>query len=209
MKKQTARPETDWMTMPAPGLQIVTDDIWNAVHARLTAVRGVYLKATGGRPFGRPALGGPSKYLLTNLALCGCCGGPMKVRSRSHGTGRKHFYGCARYHDRGRTVCTNGSDVPMTLEAERQALRAERRLEASDATRMRSELLALADSWRTILADDPTHARPIVSSLLTRRVTITPMEHAKRRWTLKGNGTVAGLFQMAIFPSGWRPQREP
>ena len=35
------------------------------------------------------------------------------MRSRSHGNGRKHFYGCAAYHERGRTVCANRADVPM------------------------------------------------------------------------------------------------
>jgi hypothetical protein len=42
------------------------------------------------------------------------CGGSLKRRSRSHGNSRKHFYGCSGYHDRGRTVCTNQADVPMS-----------------------------------------------------------------------------------------------
>ena len=37
----------------------------------------------------------------------------MKVRTRSHGRLRAKFYGCAGYHDRGRTVCTNHADIPM------------------------------------------------------------------------------------------------
>ena len=56
------------------------------------------------------------------------------------------------------------------------------------------------DNW------DPTHARPIVFGLLTSRVTITPT--AKGRWTLSGAGTLTGLFEREIFPSGWRPQRD-
>jgi hypothetical protein len=40
----------------------------------------------------------------------------------------------------------------------------------SDADRVCDELLVLAGSWRRILADDPMHARPIVSSLLKGRV---------------------------------------
>jgi len=288
--RQTARAAGEWMMIPAPALRIVTEDVWGAAHARLEAVRGVYLKATNGQRFGRPPLGDPSKYLLTNLALCGCCRGTLKVRSRAHGTGRKHFYGCAGYHDRGRTVCTNGADVPMTdaddilieallddvldqtlledsvaealrllqgdggaakrlagietqiatidrererivtaiatggqldglldalrvreakraaLEAERQTMRTERRLEASDVARVRGELFGLADSWRSVLADDPMHARPIVMTLLNGRVTIVPA--GKKRWTMTGSGTLAGLFQRTIFPSGIRPQRD-
>ena len=73
----------------------------------------LYLKGTKGRPFGRPPVGSPSKYLLTNLAQCGVCGSSMKVRTRSHRHFRAKFYGCSGYHDRGRTVCPNGADVPM------------------------------------------------------------------------------------------------
>ena len=84
-----------------------------AAHRRLGAARQLYLKGTKGRPFGRPPVGSPSKYLLTNLAQCGVCGSSMKVRTRSHRHFRAKFYGCAGYHDRGRTVCPNGADVPM------------------------------------------------------------------------------------------------
>jgi hypothetical protein len=73
-------------------------------------------------------------------------------------------------------------------------------------TQVRLELRALAGAWRQVLVDDPTHARPIIASLLNGRVTITPMATAKHRWMLTGEGTLAGLFQRAVFPSGWRPQ---
>jgi hypothetical protein len=45
------------------------------------------------------------------------------------------------------------------------------------------------------------HARPIVSALLKGRVTFTPMETAKR-WTLRGEGSIVGLFERAILPLG-------
>jgi len=109
--KQAARPEGEWLNVSAPTLRIVSEDLWTAVHARLATVRAVYLTATGGQPFGRPALGGPSKYLLTNSASCGCCGGTLHVVSRSHGAYRKRFYGCAGFHERG--TCDNRADVPM------------------------------------------------------------------------------------------------
>ena len=67
------------MRRPALELRIVPDDLWTAAHTRLATVRRVCLEGTNGRPFGRPPLGASSKYLLTNLALCGCCGGPLKV----------------------------------------------------------------------------------------------------------------------------------
>jgi hypothetical protein len=291
---QSSRPEGEWIRREAPELRIISEDEWQA-HARLTAARAIYFKGTKGHAFGRPALGNPSKYLLTNLALCGCCGGSLKARSRTHGNGRKHFYGCASYHERGRTVCGNGADVPMVdaddivieallddvldasiledsvaeglrlllgeanedrtaiierelatveqersrlvaaiaaggqldalvqglqaretrtreLEARREQMRAERRLRASDAARVRDELMDLANSWRRVLVDDPTNARPIVSSLLVGRVTIDPTEPGRKRWTMRGQGSLVGMFEKVIagesFPLVWRPQRE-
>ena len=115
--KTTTRPKSDWIEVPAPSLAIVSPDVWDAAHERLATVRQVYLSATDGRPFGRPPLGDPAKHLLTNLALCGCCGGPLRARSRgNHGialAGRKRFYGCSGYHERGTSICTDNLDAPM------------------------------------------------------------------------------------------------
>jgi hypothetical protein len=46
---QTARPESDWLEVPAPHLAIVSAEAWEAAHTRLTAVRAVYMNGTGGR----------------------------------------------------------------------------------------------------------------------------------------------------------------
>ena len=112
-RRRTTRAEAEWVRVAAPALEIVDDECWEAAHRRLGAARQLYLKGTKGRPFGRPPVGSPSKYLLTNLAQCGVCGSSMKVRTRSHGHVRAKFYGCSGYHDRGRTVCPNGADIPM------------------------------------------------------------------------------------------------
>jgi hypothetical protein len=57
-----------------------------------------------------------------------------------------------------------------------------------------------------VLSDDPDHARPIVAALLHGRVTIAPATNG--RWTLTGEGTLAGLFSRSVgemcYPSGWR-----
>ena len=276
-RRQATRPQAEWIRRPAPALRIVTDDEWAAAHRRLSGARALYLKATGGETFGRPAVANPSKYLLTNLALCGSCGGPLWVRSRKHGLGRKFYYGCASYHNRG-VGCQNGADVPMddaneilieallddvldesmiseavdeafqllgdnssdrrmvTLDAElakvnrnraglveavaggaemldalracearRAKLTAERATLTTqgkapiDEVRLRSDLLSLAQSWRCVLADDPMHARPIISSLLKGRVTYSPMSY--RKWTLQGEASPFGLFSR-VFACG-------
>ncbi len=110
---QHARPAAEWVHVPAPNLRIVPEELWCAAHARLEAARRLYLSGTNGRAFGRPVLGSPSPYLLTNVALCECCSGPLRVRTRSQGRTRGKFYGCSGYHERGRTVCTNSADIPM------------------------------------------------------------------------------------------------
>ena len=38
--KQTARPEEEWLRIPAPNLRIVSDKLWEAAHARLEQTRG-------------------------------------------------------------------------------------------------------------------------------------------------------------------------
>jgi hypothetical protein len=87
-----------------------------------------------------------------------------------------------------------------TLEAERTALRTVRRVQPSDVTKVRRELLALAAAWRRVLAKDPGNGRPMISALLKGRVTITPTAR-KGEWTRTGEGTIAGLFERVIFPS--------
>jgi DNA invertase Pin-like site-specific DNA recombinase len=93
------------------------------------------------------------------------------------------------------------------VEAEQAAVRAQAPLRASDARRVRGELLTLAASWRTVLADDPSHARPIVSSLLKGRVTFTPMDHPKE-WEVRGAGTLVEMFSRLFVQGVIRPQRD-
>jgi DNA invertase Pin-like site-specific DNA recombinase len=110
---QAARPPADWITRPVPDLQIVSDDLWQAAHARIEAARIVYLDGTGGHRFGRTGGQAPlvSKYLLTHLVVCGICGGPLEVQTRAHGKRRAQFYGCAAHRERG--TCATRQIVPM------------------------------------------------------------------------------------------------
>jgi type III secretion system FlhB-like substrate exporter len=76
--------------------------------------------------------------------------------------------------------------------AERRAIEAPR-VASRDVGRIKSEILALAAQWRIVLTKEPEHARPILSQLLVGRATYTPLEQ-RGRWTLTGEGTLAGLF---------------
>jgi DNA invertase Pin-like site-specific DNA recombinase len=101
------RPGSDWLRVPAPDLQILSDELWGSVQARLERTRARYPSTRGCPP--------PKKYLLSGLARCGQCGSSIEARSRSHGGRRVFFYGCAGYQRRGTSVCSNGLTVPMEV----------------------------------------------------------------------------------------------
>lgn len=83
------RPRHEWVIDERPELQIVTDDLWQAVRARMDGTRLANgSKGKGARP----------KTLLGGLMKCGKCGGAIIAVS---GTS----YGCAAHKDRGPTVC--------------------------------------------------------------------------------------------------------
>ena len=102
-----------------PHLRIVSDDEWAAAHRRLDAAKRVYLRSVkDGHMWGRPPAGIESKYLLSGLMRCSCCGASMTVRSSSYGRRRFFYFICASYDHRGRTVCPNGLPLPMAVADE-------------------------------------------------------------------------------------------
>ena len=112
--QQQGRAEAEWLRKPAPELRIVPAELARAVDGRLDRNKTQYLRTTGGRLWGRPSGAGESKYLLVGMATCAVCGGGISVRSRSHRHHRAFYYVCTAYHMRGRSVCANGHDLPMT-----------------------------------------------------------------------------------------------
>jgi DNA invertase Pin-like site-specific DNA recombinase len=110
------RGRENWITVPAPQLRIVSDELWAAAHQRLSVTRERYLRGTAGQRWGRPPGGQDSQYLLPGLARCGVCGGSLYVKTKKRAGGaRAFFYGCTSFHLRGRTVCTNSLEIPMEL----------------------------------------------------------------------------------------------
>ncbi len=114
-KRYLPRPESEWIRVPAPHLQIIDEALWRAARAKLEALRTEYLQGTHGLVFGRPAGRVEPKYLLSGFATCATCGGSLYVRSRSHGSQRAFYYGCSSYHLRGRSVCERCFEMPMDL----------------------------------------------------------------------------------------------
>ena len=119
-KQQRPRPASEWMRQSDATLRIVSNEQWDAAHARLDAARKTYLRGTRGELWGRPATGLVGKYLLTGLARCGCCGGGLIVRAATmDGLGATAIV--AAYHMRGRAVCANRLEARMA-DADRLVL---------------------------------------------------------------------------------------
>jgi site-specific DNA recombinase len=133
-RRQRRRPEADWLSLAAPELRIISDNVWNQVRARMAKHAEMLPRIAAGRLVGRPAaLDGESPYLLTGFTRC-TCGGAIGGTTQFHGTGpasarrRVTFYGCALHRKRGPEVC--GNDVvlrqdlvdPIVLGAIRDAL---------------------------------------------------------------------------------------
>ncbi len=113
LERRSVKVATDWITVDAPHLRILTDAQWIAAHGRLEQTRQTYLRGTHGHLWGRPVDGHESKYLLTGMSRCGLCGGTMIVRSRDHGRQRAHFYACSSFHHRGKVVCPNSLEMRL------------------------------------------------------------------------------------------------
>src|SRR5262245_30185640 len=112
-KAQRRRPEAEWLERAAPELRIVSEPLWQAVeHRRIRAATSCPSTTRDGRRLGRPP-GADLRAgsLLSSLAQCEVCGGPLVALTRPHGTGdarrRVRFYGCGYHQKRGPAVCTN------------------------------------------------------------------------------------------------------
>ncbi len=97
-KKRRQRNEKDWIRLDAPDLRIITPDIWNTVQARVSKTKGT------GRSTFRDQ---DSKYLLTGMARCAHCGGPMTIVGQDYHRQKGRFYGCSYYKTRGSSICKN------------------------------------------------------------------------------------------------------
>jgi len=117
--KRVSVPAAEWERTDAPGLRIVSDELWDRVAKRKAAARSQYLRDGKGRLLGKPE-GAGDLHLLNTIARCGGCGGPLSVMKE--GEGRRLFYYCtARLH---RGACDVGRGVPAVEldEAVRESL---------------------------------------------------------------------------------------
>jgi hypothetical protein len=113
-RRHIERPDGEWLRHQAPDLRIVSDDLWNAAHERIGAIRQRLGQVTGGRLGGRRYRDVDSGYLLAGFARCTSCGGALGVvRRRSERGASTRSYGCLAYNKRGPNVCQNRLTLPM------------------------------------------------------------------------------------------------
>jgi site-specific DNA recombinase len=112
-RRQHDRPADDWLTIGAESLRVVSEELWQAAHARMGERRANYVawkQGQGGAPDGR---GVRTRYFLTGFARCAECNGSMEAVSIASGTGRARRYGCSTYRNRGKSICANGRMAHM------------------------------------------------------------------------------------------------
>jgi DNA invertase Pin-like site-specific DNA recombinase len=102
-KVRVPREQCDWITVKAPHLRIVSDELWCAAHAQMRKVA----------PRGRKKGGRPHRYLLSGIARCGACGGPLTVINGKASYEPIKVYACAWHRERGPSVCPNKLRRPV------------------------------------------------------------------------------------------------
>ena len=83
----------------APALQIVDDDLWNAVQDRLEKTYARYAGKTAPLNDSHRA-----QYLLSRLLTCACCGGGYTLVAQDR-------YGCYNRKTKGLSVCANTKTI--------------------------------------------------------------------------------------------------
>ncbi len=102
---QRLRPQSEWKIQEAPHLQIVSEQVWQAVQSRLASVKTAF---ANGKAKGLCTRAYSAPYLLSGFLRCGLCGSKMVVVSGRGQSGRAR-YGCPLKHARG--ICANSLHV--------------------------------------------------------------------------------------------------
>jgi DNA invertase Pin-like site-specific DNA recombinase/ssDNA-binding Zn-finger/Zn-ribbon topoisomerase 1 len=97
-KKRRRRDEKDFVRVDAPDLRIISPELWEKVQRRLAKAKGKGQSANRDQE---------SKYLLTGMARCAHCGGPMQIVGANYHREKGRFYACSYYKKRGAAICKN------------------------------------------------------------------------------------------------------
>ncbi len=106
------KPESEWTKVDSPEQRIISDELWNAVQARLAFVNRAYNNA-GDKAGLLRSRSASSKYIFSGLLKCGVCGGAMTITSGKGSTHRSASYGCPAREFRG--TCSNDRRIPSDV----------------------------------------------------------------------------------------------
>ena len=107
-------PESSWLRIEKPELRIVSEELWQAAHARLAQTRAAHLQRTDGKLNGKPESGLEGRYLLSGFLRCDECGGSMIAVKRINGRGVGTLgYICNTHRTRGDAACAVKQPVPL------------------------------------------------------------------------------------------------
>jgi hypothetical protein len=220
-KKLRRRPESEWLRLETPELQIVSSETWAAAHARLERARTTFVRspASGRLLVGRPAVHDfDSPYLLSGIAKCASCGGSLVGITRDFKRARKALYGCDRYHKRGRTICQNSLLIhqerldQVVLEAIADAL--DERILARAVEKALERLRGghRASDVKGLLGRHAPQTRQILRKLIVGRLTCEAFEKDGRRgYCFTGHGSWEPLLPgkvvptVVVTPAGFEP----
>jgi DNA invertase Pin-like site-specific DNA recombinase len=97
--------QPDWVTVEKPELRIISEELWQAVQDRI---------GKNEKLCGQKGPKGPKpRYLLSGLARCSVCGGPIHATNGKQGKKTIKVYACNYHRNRGETVCTNSFRRPV------------------------------------------------------------------------------------------------
>ena len=154
------RKDEECIRVEREDLRIVSVAAWDAVRARMK--RAERWKAGGVGPM--------PKYLLSGLARCAECGGPIGVSNGKVGADNVRVYGCAHHRNRGEAVCGNalrrpvsGVDAAVTAWVEENVLREE--LVAQVLVAVRRRLAERSERPSTEKAELESEARKLRTEL--------------------------------------------
>jgi len=111
-KVRIPRDASDWIEVRMPELAIVDDELWAASQQRMRGA-GDYLglknpdpRRRGGRKFA---------HLLSGIARCAECRGPLTVVNHKAGQKVIRSYTCKYHRERGDTVCNSTWRIPKDI----------------------------------------------------------------------------------------------
>ena len=142
---QRPRAQDEWVAVTVPEIIPARDfrTVQETLHAR------------------RPTVTAPritnSEVLLTGLARCDSCGGPLMIRTGKGG--RYRYYACAGHKLKGKSVCANPISIP------------ERQLDELVVGALADKMLT-AERLPVLLREAQRHRKALASGNLQRRSTL-------------------------------------